>query len=259
VAVAGGSDASYGGAVPTSYRERASVAALAGDVVCTWSQHVAPATDPYVHRVVPDACVDIIWRDEHLEVAGPDTSAVLAVLTPGASVVGLRFRPGHASAFLGVGASELVDARVDLAALWGAGATRLAERLAEAPDAHAATHALEEAVAARVARHAVDPLTDATTHLLDAPDGARVADVAPELGLSARQLQRRCVRAFGYGPKTLARVLRFQRFLRTARVAPSTTYARLAAECGYTDQAHLSRDCRALGGATPGELVPRAS
>ena len=91
-------------------------------------------------------------------------------------------------------------------------------------------------------------------------DGVRVVrvdDLASELGLSARQLHRRCLHAFGYGPKTLARVVRFQHFLHAARAAPTLSFARLAAECGYSDESHLSHDCRALGGVPPGELVRR--
>jgi AraC-like DNA-binding protein len=110
------------------------------------------------------------------------------------------------------------------------------------------------------ARDTVDPVADATARLVDRRDGVRVVrvdDLASELGLSARQLHRRCLHAFGYGPKTLARVVRFQHFLHAARAAPTLSFARLAAECGYSDESHLSHDCRALGGVPPGELVRR--
>jgi AraC-like DNA-binding protein len=247
--------------VPSTYRERAPRAAPPDHVACLWYQRVAPADAPDLHRIVPDGCMDIIWLDGGLHVAGPDTEAMLASLTPATTVVGLRFLPGHGPAFLGIDPSEHVNGRVELDELWGADARRLTEQIGNAPDVAAATDALERAVAARAAAgDRTDPIADAATQLLGAPDGgARVREVAPELGLSARQLHRRCLRTFGYGPKTLARVLRFQRFLRVARSAPSLTYARLAAECGYTDEAHLSRDCRALGGATPGELARRRS
>jgi hypothetical protein len=63
------------------------------------------------------------------------------------------------------------------------------------------------------------------------------------------------VAAFGYGPKTLDRVLRLQRFLVLGRADADAGLARLAADAGYADQAHLGHDCRALAGATPGELI----
>jgi transcriptional regulator GlxA family with amidase domain len=83
-----------------------------------------------------------------------------------------------------------------------------------------------------------------------------VAALAAQAGLSERQLHRRCLGAFGYGAKTLDRVLRLQRFLALGRAAPTAGLAELAAAAGYADQAHLGHDCRSLAGATPGDLRP---
>ena len=77
--------------------------------------------------------------------------------------------------------------------------------------------------------------------------------VAAETGLGERQLRRRCEAAFGYGPKTLARVLRLQRALALARAG--TPFAAVAADAGYADQPHLSREVRALTGLPLGELL----
>ena len=74
-----------------------------------------------------------------------------------------------------------------------------------------------------------------------------------DLGLSARQLHRRCVRSFGYGPTTLTRILRFQRFLAVAPRCPSIAAG--AAAAGFADQAHLARECRSIAGMTPTALV----
>lgn len=82
-----------------------------------------------------------------------------------------------------------------------------------------------------------------------------VAGLAERVGLSERQLHRRCLAAFGYGAKTLDRVLRLQRFLALGRAGQATGLADLAARAGYADQAHLGHDCRALAGATPTELL----
>lgn len=67
--------------------------------------------------------------------------------------------------------------------------------------------------------------------------------------VSERRLRRRFVQAVGYGPATYLRVSRFQRAVALAPRVPGL--AELAAAAGYSDQAHLSRDCRALTGATP--------
>ena len=76
-----------------------------------------------------------------------------------------------------------------------------------------------------------------------------------------RQLRRRCHAVVGYGPKTLQRVLRFRRFVSRIERGPAppartgTDLAALAAQAGYADQAHLTRECQALAGLTPAALA----
>jgi AraC-like DNA-binding protein len=76
---------------------------------------------------------------------------------------------------------------------------------------------------------------------------AQVAQVAAELGLSVRQLHRRVSEAVGYGPKILARVLRFRR-LQALGPAP---LVELALEAGYADQAHMTAEVTRLAGISP--------
>ena len=71
------------------------------------------------HRVLPDAVMDIIVNDDALVFAGPDTTADLMTVTPGAVTWGLRLSPGMALALLGVAADELVNQRVRLTDLVG--------------------------------------------------------------------------------------------------------------------------------------------
>jgi methylphosphotriester-DNA--protein-cysteine methyltransferase len=73
--------------------------------------------------------------------------------------------------------------------------------------------------------------------------------------LGERQLRRRFERAVGYGPATLVRIHRFQGFLALAERQPGAKLGRLAAEAGYADQAHLSRECRRLSGLSPAGLL----
>ncbi|EIV96021.1 helix-turn-helix domain-containing protein [Frankia sp. QA3] len=204
-----------------------------------------------VHRILPDGCIDIIWSsDGRLIVAGPDTVAKLACWAPGVRHLGLRFAPGRGPARLGVPAAELRDRRPELADLWGAGpARRLAERLADAGDP---ALVLEASVAARPHHPGLgDPLVPAIIAGIRA--GSPVADVARGAALSERQLLRRCRQTFGYGPKTLARILRLQEALRSARTG--RRLAAVAADAGYADQAHLAREVRALTGVALTSLL----
>jgi AraC-like DNA-binding protein len=91
---------------------------------------------------------------------------------------------------------------------------------------------------------------------LEATDGAvSVAQLCAELGCSRRHLSARFGDEVGLGPKAVARILRFQRATALlsdrARGAPPTL-AEVAAASGFADQAHLTREFRAMAGVTPG-------
>lgn len=220
----------------TDYAERVLSSPLA---CCTWEQRT---TFPWEQRIVPDACVDLIWSGGRLTIAGPDTRPRLVALAPGARLVGVRLRPGVAGAVLGLPASELCDAAPDGADVLGRDeAEALLEALCSGGDPHTLLLAAVER------RGAVpDPVVRAALAALDHRH-ARVADVASDLGLSARQLQRRVAAAVGYGPKTLARVLRFRRL---QALSPAPLVER-ALEAGYADQAHMTAEVTRLAGVPP--------
>ena len=79
-----------------------------------------------------------------------------------------------------------------------------------------------------------------------------VGALAAEVGWSRRHLAASWRRDVGLGPKTVARVLRFERALRLVR--EGRALADVAYACGYADQSHLNREFRALAGATPREV-----
>lgn len=88
---------------------------------------------------------------------------------------------------------------------------------------------------------------------LSKPETARLPQLCRELAISERALRRLCLAHFGYGPKTLDRILRLQRLLAHAPAHRTLTEAALAA--GYADAPHLVHDARDLTGLAPGELL----
>jgi AraC-like DNA-binding protein len=231
-----------------AYREAPPPTGLAPVVTCLWTRMAAE--DAPTTRVVPDGCLDLMWITEggtsRLIVAGPDTRAHLSTLDRGGSIAGVRFAPGAAAGVLGVPVHALRDERAELANLWG---RTEAESLAAAT-ASSATPAL--ALAEAVAARRPDPPDAAMRHvartLRTTHDPSPVRALAADVGLSERQLHRRCTAAFGYGPKVLHRVLRFQTALALARAGHDL--ARVAHVCGYADQPHLARDVAELAGTT---------
>jgi AraC-like DNA-binding protein len=101
---------------------------------------------------------------------------------------------------------------------------------------------------------AIGPVRPDSAVLAAARSVRSVATAARDVGLSERQLRRRSLDAMGYGPQTLGRILRFQRFVRLADVAPDRSLAELALDAGYADQSHLTRECTHLAGVPPAVL-----
>jgi AraC-like DNA-binding protein len=211
----------------------------------------------------------------------PAVTALIARLDAGAArvaeAVATLARPGaEAAGRLGAGAgrgSEAAAARVrrdsgpaEGAALAWQGVSPA--RVAEAAAALASQGASPAHIAAALARQGAGPAQVAAALVRPdvrraAPAGpsdvaaARVEDPGGSFAVSERRLRRRFVQAVGYGPATYLRVSRFQRAVALAPRVPGL--AALAAAAGYADQAHLSRDCRALTGLTPRGYFPLAS
>ncbi|WP_411150956.1 helix-turn-helix domain-containing protein [Streptomyces sp. A30] len=219
---------------------------MAGAVVWTNTP-----SGPDAGRVLPDGCMDLLWHEGRLVIAGPDTRAYVTEGEPSAWA-GVRFYPGTAPALLGVPAHEMRDRRVELADVWPAAEVRRVT--AQVNAAHDPASGLEQVALERAAgTDPPDPLLRQVVTALDA--GRPVATTADELGMGARHLHRRCLTAFGYGPKTLARVLRLQRALALAR--SGVPLAETAARSGFADQAHLARDVKELAGVPPTDLLGR--
>ncbi|HEU5386296.1 MAG TPA: DUF6597 domain-containing transcriptional factor [Streptosporangiaceae bacterium] len=251
------------GVLPPGYIEWPAPAALRDAVACLWAQ-VADDEDRG-GLVLPDGCTDLIWaQGQGVLMAGPDTGPVSTTMAAGTVILGARFRPSAGGPVLGIPLSELRDQRVDLADLRPADARRLSATL----DPATAAARILDVTGALVADASPDLAVAQAARLLHDPR-ARAEDIADDVGLSLRQLRRRCHDAVGYGPKTLQRVLRFRRFVSCIDALPrdpagsglgdpdlaGLDLAGLAAAAGYADQAHLSRECRSLAGLTPVALA----
>lgn len=236
----------------SSYCETPPPAGLEGLLDCVWTRRAGVGAPPT--RVVPDGCVDLMWMTDgtsRLVVAGPDTHAHVSDLGPGGTIAGVRFAPGRAAALFGVPLDALRDARPELGDLWRR------DVVGPLTEAAAGADRPEAVLAAAVASRPAPPPDPAMRHVVRSLAAGShptpVRGLADELGMSERQLHRRCTAAFGYGPKTLHRVLRFQSALRMARAGHDL--ARVAHECGYADQPHLARDVADLAGVPLSALL----
>lgn len=191
-------------------------------------------------------------------VAGPPTRAKFKRATDVARMITLRFKPGWSVPLLGVAASELTDRVVPLEDVWGRAGRELCVELLAARSRAEVMDGVARALALR-AGHPIDTasgqLARRAVCLLEGGE-VRVESVAGRLGVTARHLRRAFTENIGIGPKEYARTVRLQRALRMATT--SCDWARVAADAGYYDQAHLIADFRQFVGLTPGAFLKRA-
>ena len=103
----------------SAYREYAPAAVLREHVLCFWTQSVDAAGGEYSHRVLPDACIDIVFFDDRGPlIVGPWTEAFVSRLAGGANLTGVRLHPGRAAEVLGLPASELLNASAPMRDVW---------------------------------------------------------------------------------------------------------------------------------------------
>jgi AraC-like DNA-binding protein len=244
-----------------TYAEHAPHPALARHVDCYWTaRFVVPEGDMGASTVLPDGCMDILFSlaDEAAAepyVVGAMTRPLHVSSTGVTNLVGIRFKPGGTTPYLALPAAEITDAVAPLDALWGSVAHEAHERLEEAPDSARRVEILDDVLLARLDASAqpADERILSASELVSLHDGnVSVEALAGLTGLGRRQLERRFLATVGTTPKVAARIARFQSAVARLQREPQMALSHLAYLSGYADQAHLTREFKALSGDPPG-------
>ncbi|MEV1070666.1 AraC family transcriptional regulator [Micromonospora parva] len=223
---------------------------------------------PFEQRIVPHPAVNVVFRsddgDGHNHAHGPEAGEVAGVgrdlfritLSGTGRVSGVQFRPGGFHPFWRRPVSELTGRRAPLPA----GRLTHPDFSMFAPSGSATSTANDDErcraldtlltgwqpepnpVAEEAVRLAEAIRTDRTV--------LRVDDLAARHDVPVRRLQRLFMEYVGVGPKWVIRRYRLQEAVEQAAGAP-LSWADLAADLGYSDQAHLVRDFTAVAGVSP--------
>jgi len=247
-------------------------------VECVWclSQTARVEAEEAVQPVPPDGTVEVIFhlgepftqvgdglseRQPATMVVGVWTQPIGLVAPPGFDTVGIRIKPGAASALWADSMDRFTDAVVDATAVWGRAATDVRDRLAETASHSRRLEIIAAFLETRLRQH--EPALAGLVDRIAAAHGCLAIDaLAAESGTSPRQLERAFRAHVGVSPKMFSRIVRFQNVLRcSARIQPGAagdaagrSWADVACECGYADQSHLIRDFRQFAGETPTSL-----
>jgi len=192
-------------------------------------------------------------------VAGPADRAAVTEHAGDQLGIEVNFTPLGARQFLGLPLAEIAHRIVAFEALSGSEGRGLIERIGEAVGWKARfalldATLLERLVAATPVR---GEIVQAWSRLQAAHGDIAVESLAREVGWSRRHLTARFKHEVGLAPKTVARILRFERVTALLRSGAAVSLADAAYACRYADQPHLNRDFRALAGTTPTDYAAR--
>jgi AraC-like DNA-binding protein len=222
--------------------------------IVTWDHRGRP---PARTEVLPDPCVNLSVEPAGRLLYGVGSGHHVRLLEDKGMVIGTKFRPGGFSGFLPGPASELTGRVLTLPKAFGPAGEDLDAALLAAPDIPAVIAAVTSFL--RFHRPAPDPRRELVMEVADAmraagPDAA-VEQIARDFAVSPRTLQRLFARHVGATPKQVLQRFRRQQAVDLLSEPGGPTLARIAAELGYADQSHLTRDFRATLGRGPGALA----
>jgi AraC-like DNA-binding protein len=212
----------------------------------------------------------IVVTPAYARLGGPTRGLAVTELSGRGWAFGVMLQPAAGWYLTGGDVTGLVDSHRELARAGmvdGAGLTAMVREVM-APDPHSVTaheHAIRLAERALSALRGHTPEDDLVNRLIawieESPEVLRVSQVCERFGLGERALQRLTRRRVGLSPKWLIQRRRLHEAAGAMAGAAQIDLAALAADLGYSDQAHFTRDFRTVTGMTPGRFAaqPRSS
>ena len=179
------------------------------------------------------------WRRSRLIIRGHIESLVV------------MFQPCGFHALFGMPTEPLAETGTEGHSVLGPAVSRLHQHLGNAPSFSERGRMLDAFFLRHLKTGHLKDSVQGALHLLMTPgNNLKVAEVADQMGINVRQLERRSLAYAGVSPKTLTRISRFSHAL-NLRTERSFSWTQIAHAAGYHDQMHMIRDFREFAGEAP--------
>ncbi len=186
-------------------------------------------------------------------ISGERTRFIVIGAHKNQSMVGIRFRPGGAYPFFRFPISELTEAVTELDLIWGNLVSEIRDQLLAIETADEKLQRLEGFLMSQ-ARHSLEQsklITFAVNQLQHSPQFLAIKDLANTIGITQKHLISQFEKVVGLRPKSFARVCKFQKVVNLVEQQTEISWASVAVECGYYDQAHFIHEFQAFSGLNP--------
>jgi AraC-like DNA-binding protein len=212
---------------------------------------------PFTQRVLTRPGVNMTFKAGRSRIAGLTTGQFAEVLEGRHRVFGVRFRTGSFRSFLDAPVAEITDRFLSVRGVFGERGQALEWELLREPSVAAMAAIMDRFLAPLAPRQDRDAeLAEEIVAEIAGNRGlVRVNDLAADVGLGPRTLQRLFQEYVGAGPKWVIRRYRMQEALARTVAGEPASWGDLAAELGYADQAHFIRDFTANVGEPPSRYV----
>lgn len=209
------------------------------------------APEPHDTKVLAHPNVHLVFEEPEPLVYGVDRGLFIRRLEGEGHALGIKFRPGGFRSFTDGPIIDLADRHVPASQFFGPEIAEAHRAVLDSDDPAAEAEAfLLPRLPAKP-----DPLAEEVAEMVgritDDPSLTRVAEAARTLNMSTRTLQRLFAEYVGASPKWVLRRARLHEAAARADQGRTVDWAVLAADLGYSDQSHLTRDFTAAVGTSP--------
>ncbi|MBC6463142.1 helix-turn-helix domain-containing protein [Actinomadura sp. HBU206391] len=214
--------------------------------------------DPHRQQILTHPSVHLTFAtDRQARITGIVTGLFTEQIEGVGRVVGVRFRPGGFRPFLGGPVSSITDRALPVTEVFGLAGRDLDDRVTAAAEPAEAIAAIEDFLVARAPEPdpALAEVAAAIERITTDPTILRVGELAALLDIGTRRLQRLFNDYVGAGPKWVIRRCRMHEAAHLADGGTDIDWAAIAADLGYADQAHFTRDFTATIGTSPAQYA----
>ena len=238
-------------------------------IKCYWLLEAPSEAVPEKQRIVPDGCMEMIFHyadpfKQYLAdgssiiqpscfVFGQITTTLEIEPTGNAGIIAARFHPDGFLPFATIPVREMENRAVSLEELFGEEGKQLGLSVLKAETTSARIHLMETFFLAKLqTEESIDRIARASVEALLLANGqVTIDELADQLNINRRQLERRFAAVIGMSPKQLSKIIRLQATLKLMEQKQFTSLTSLAYETGYFDQAHFIKDFKEFTGVSP--------